>query len=98
MALSVLVMIFEKPVEHGFVGINVWISLGLFVIFALLSQIDLLLALGVFAGALAWNWGERRLWGLGLVAIVSPALIFLLFDIVFRIRFPRGILTNLWYG
>jgi hypothetical protein len=35
---------------------------------------------------------------LGLVAIVSPALVFFLFDMVFRIRFPRGLLTNLWYG
>lgn len=97
-ALSVLVMIFEKPVENEPVGINVWASLGLFAVFALLSQIDLFLGLGVFAGALAWAWGERRFWGLGLVAIVSPAMIFLLFDMVFRIRFPRGFLTNLWYG
>ena len=96
--LSVLVMIFEKPVEHDPVGINVWTSLGLFVVFSLLSWIDLFLSLGVFAGALAWIWGERRIWGLGLVAIVSPALIFFMFDVVFRIRFPRGILTNLWYG
>ncbi len=97
-ALSVLVMLFEKPVEHDPVGINVWTSLGLFVVFSLLSWIDLFLSLGVFAGALAWIWGERRIWGLGLVAIVSPALIFFMFDVVFRIRFPRGILTNLWYG
>ncbi|MEN8831118.1 tripartite tricarboxylate transporter TctB family protein [Pacificibacter sp.] len=98
MALSVLVMIFEKPVEQDPVGINVWTSLGLFAVFALLSHIDLFLGLGVFAGALAWVWGERRLWRLGLVAIVSPALVFFLFDMVFRIRFPRGLLTNLWYG
>ena len=98
MALSVLVMIFDAPTEHDPVGINVWTSLGLFVVFALLSRIDLFLALGVFAGALAWVWGERRIWGIGFVAVVSPALIFLLFDLVFRIRFPRGILTNLWYG
>ena len=91
-------MIFDAPTEHDPVGINVWTSLGLFVVFALLSRIDLFLALGVFAGALAWVWGERRIWGIGFVAVVSPALIFLLFDLVFRIRFPRGILTNLWYG
>lgn len=97
-ALSVLVMIFEKPIEHDPVGINVWTSMGLFVVFALLSRIDLFLGLGIFAGALAWAWGERRIWGIGLVAVISPALIFVLFDMVFRIRFPRGLLTNLWYG
>lgn len=98
MALCVLVMVFDRPIDHGPVGLNVWKSLGLFVVFALLAQIDLFLGLGVFAGALAWAWGERRLWGIGLVALVNPALIFLLFDQVFRIRFPRGLLTNLWYG
>jgi putative tricarboxylic transport membrane protein len=98
MALSVLVMIFDKKIEHDPMAFNVWTSLGLFVVFALLSQIDLFLGLSVFAGALAYTWGERRLWGIGLVSVLSPALIFLLFDQVFRIRFPRGLLTNIWYG
>ena len=98
MALSVLVMIFDAPADHGPVAFNVWTSLGLFAVFALVSRLDLFLALGVFAGALAWTWGERRVWGIGLVSLLSPALIFMLFDQVFRIRFPRGVLTNLWYG
>ncbi|ABV94183.1 hypothetical protein Dshi_2449 [Dinoroseobacter shibae DFL 12 = DSM 16493] len=98
MALSVLVMIFDAPKENKPVGPNVWVSLGLFVVFALVAQIDLFLGLGVFAGCLAWTWGERRPWGIGLVSVLSPLLIFLLFDLVFRIRFPRGLLTNLWYG
>lgn len=97
-ALSVLVMIFDKPVEHDPVKLNVWTSIGLFVVFALVAQVDLFLGLGVFAAGLAWTWGERRIWGIGLVAVVSPAVIFLLFDLVFKIRFPRGLLTNLWYG
>ena len=29
---------------------------------------------------------------------VMPLVIFLLFDQIFEIRFPRGLLTNLWYG
>lgn len=98
MALSVLVMIFDRPIPHDPVPLNVWTSLGLFVVFALLAQIDLFLGLGVFAGALTWVWGERRLWAVGVVSLVSPALVFLLFDQVFSIRFPRGLLTNLWYG
>ncbi|MET1414740.1 tripartite tricarboxylate transporter TctB family protein [Roseibium sp. HPY-6] len=98
MALSVLVMIFDRPIEHGPVVPNVWASIGLFAVFALVVQIDLFLGLGVFAAALAWLWGERRAWGIGLVGVVSPALIFLLFDQVFKIRFPRGLLTNIWYG
>lgn len=97
-ALSILVALFDRPIEHQPIGRNVWTSLGLFVVFAILAQIDLFLGLGVFAGALAWSWGERRVWGIGLVTLVSPLAIFLLFDMVFRIRFPRGLLTNLWYG
>lgn len=97
-ALSVLVMIFDRPIEHEPVGRSVWTSLGLFGVFALIAQVDLFLGLGVFAGALAFAWGERRPWGLGLVSVGSPLFIFFLFDTVFRIRFPRGILTNLWYG
>lgn len=98
MALSVLVMVFDKPIDHDTIGINVWTSLGLFVVFALLAQIDLFIGLGVFAAALARSWGERRYWSLAIVGLVSPALVFFLFDMVFRIRFPRGLLTNLWYG
>ncbi len=97
-ALSVLVMLFDRPIEHEPIPTTVWISLALFAVFALFARLDLFLGLAVFAGALAWFWGERRAWAVGLVSIVSPALIFLLFDQVFRIRFPRGVLTNLWYG
>ncbi|THH38218.1 tripartite tricarboxylate transporter TctB family protein [Aliishimia ponticola] len=97
-ALSVLVMVFDPPIEHAPIGLNAWTSMGLFAVFALLAQIDLFLGLGVFAGGLAYAWGERRIWGIGLVSVLSPALIFLLFDQAFRIRFPRGLLTDLWYG
>ncbi|MFK7889675.1 MAG: tripartite tricarboxylate transporter TctB family protein [Granulosicoccus sp.] len=65
--------------------------------FAALTVVDLFLALGAFAGALAFYWGERRFSALLLVTLVVPAVVFLLFDQVFEIRFPRGLLTNLWY-
>ena len=35
---------------------------------------------------------------LALVGAGIPIMIFFLFDLVFRVRFPRGILTSLWYG
>ena len=77
---------------------NVWKTMGLFLIFAAIAPLDLFLGLGVFALCLTALWGERRLWALVLVCLISPLFIFLLFDQVFEIRFPRGILTNLWYG
>ena len=77
---------------------NVWKTMGLFLIFAAIAPVDLFLGLGVFALCLTVLWGERRFWALVLVSLISPLSIFLLFDQVFEIRFPRGILTNLWYG
>ncbi len=73
-------------------------SIVLMAIFAALSHVDLFLALGVFAGLLAAYWGERRAHYLILVAVLVPLLVFFVFDQVFEIRFPRGLLTNLWYG
>ncbi len=73
-------------------------TMGLFVLFPLLTMVDLFLALGVFAAGLTLVWGERRIHILAVVGIVVPVLIFFLFDQVFEIRFPRGLLTNLWYG
>lgn len=77
---------------------TVWGTMLLMALFAALTALDLFLALGVFAAALSWFWGERRVWVLLLVGALIPAVIFFVFDIVFEIRFPRGILTNLWYG
>ena len=73
-------------------------TIVLFGVFALLTTIDLFLALAVFAVALSAWWGERRLWVFAFVGLVLPLAIFFLFDQVFEIRFPRGLLTNLWYG
>ncbi|MEM1342988.1 MAG: tripartite tricarboxylate transporter TctB family protein [Pseudomonadota bacterium] len=76
---------------------SVHLTLALMAVFALLMGIDLFLALGVFALCLAFAWGERRWAALALVGLAVPFAVFLLFDTVFEIRFPRGILTTLWY-
>lgn len=75
-----------------------WTSLLLMGAFALVAQVDFFLALSVFAVTLALVWGERRKSVLVLIGLVVPACVFFLFDLVFRIRFPRGLLTGLWYG
>lgn len=73
-------------------------TLLLLALFVAVTAIDLFLALGIFAASLSFFWGERRLPVLLLVGLVMPAVIFFLFDQVFEVRFPRGLLTNLWYG
>lgn len=75
-----------------------WFTLVALIGFVLLVQIDLFLALGVFAGGLSAMWGERQASRIAVVSLVMPIITFLLFDLVFRIRFPHGLLTSLWYG
>ena len=75
-----------------------WATFAALAAFVALIPIDLFIALGVFAGALAVMWGERRLHLIALVGVGVPLAVFFLFDLAFRIRFPRGVLTNLWYG
>ncbi len=77
---------------------TVYVSLGLMIGFTLLATVDLFLALGVFGACLTWIWGDRRWWALAIVGIVVPLGVFFLFDMVFEIRFRRGLLTSLWYG
>ena len=77
---------------------SVFISLALMVGFVLLTHLDFFIALGCFSGMLSFSWGERRLGALLLVTLFFPTFVFFLFDLVFEVRFPRGLLTNLWYG
>ena len=86
-------IIVDKRLDSKTVG-----SLVLFGVFGGLTFIDLFLALGTVAALLAMFWGERRWHVVVGIGLMMPALIFLLFDQVFEIRFPRGVLTNLWYG
>jgi hypothetical protein len=76
-----------------------WISMALMGVFYVLTTFaDMFIALIVVIFTMCLVWGERRIWMAALVALVTPATIFLLFDLVLKIRFPRGILTNLYYG
>ncbi len=73
-------------------------SMVLMLLFVAASHIDLFLALGAFAGCLCFYWGERRKFALAAVTLALPVCVFFLFDLVFEVRFPRGVLTTLWYG
>ena len=84
-----------KKIERD--GLQTWGSVALFVIFYPLTvYLDMLIAIAVVMFVMCLLWGERRIHVAGSVALVTPAAIFFLFDMVLRIRFPRGLLTN-WY-
>jgi len=76
-----------------------WASALLLGVFYLLAEyVDMMLALIVVMFALCLVWGERRWWVAASVAFGTAGLIFFSFDLVLQVRFPRGLLTNLYYG
>jgi len=89
----------EPPKKVAMEGIQTWGSVALFgVFYVITTYVDILIAIAVVMFAMCLLWGERRLHVAALVAVVTPASIFFLFDLVLRIRFPRGLITNWYYG
>jgi len=87
----------KPPKKIEWDGLHTWGSVALFVIFYPLTvYLDMLIAIAVVMFVMCLLWGERRIHVAGAVALVTPAAIFFLFDMVLRIRFPRGLFTN-WY-
>lgn len=96
--LSVLLIFRDKPYTLERLSGLVLGSMAMLVGFGFVAEVDLFLGIGLFAGSLTVLWGERRVWVVLLVGVVIPMAVFFLFDGLFDIRFPRGILTNFWYG
>ena len=78
---------------------HTWGSMFLFLLFYLLTvYTDMFIGIFVVMFLMSILWGEKRIWVSFLTDTITPGLIFLLFDYVLKIRFPRGILMNLYYG
>ena len=76
-----------------------WGSMILLVVFfALTVWLDMFIAISVVMFLMCLLWGERRIYVAISTALLTPFLIFLLFDLVLKVRFPRGILMNWYYG
>ena len=76
-----------------------WSSMLLMAAFYVITTyVDMFIALTVVIFAMSLLWGERRYWLAALTAVVTPASVFFLFDLVLKVRFPRGVLTELYYG
>ncbi len=75
-----------------------WGSMALMILFyALTTWVDMFVGIAVVMFGMSLLWGGR-IWVSALTAILTPLLVFLLFDLVLQIRFPRGLLTNWYYG
>jgi len=85
---------YPEPIKR-----TTWISMALMVVFyGLTVSADMFIGIAVVMFLMSLAWGERRILVALVNAIATPVLIFLLFDMVLRIRFPRGIITNWYYG
>ena len=89
----------NKPKAVSLEKYHTWGSILLFLLFYFLTvYTDMFIGIFVVIFLMSILWGEKRLWVAFLTATVTPGLVFLLFDFVLKIRFPRGILMNLYYG
>ena len=77
-----------------------WSSMLLFLIFYIIIFIsgDMFVAIPIVMFLMGLTWGQKKVWVSFTNAIVTPLSIFLLFDYVLQVRFPRGWLTNIYYG
>lgn len=87
------------PKQIRLEGIPTWGTIALFgVFFVLTVYVDMIIAIAATVFLMCLLWGERRLPVALAVSVIAPATVFLLFDKVLQIRFPRGLFTNWYYG
>ena len=76
-----------------------WGSIILLVIFyGMTTGVDFFVAIAVVMFLMCILWGEKRILVALSASMVTPILIFVLFDQVLQIRFPRGLLLDWYYG
>jgi hypothetical protein len=89
----------EPPEKVQREGLRAWGSIALFLMFYPITvYVDMMIGIAVVMFAMCLLWGERRVLVAGTLALATPFVIFFLFDLVLRVRFPRGLFTNWYYG
>ena len=69
----------------------------LFCFIIISKSIDFFLGLIFLSIAISLSWGERRIIPILFISVLFPLLVFLLFETMLNLRFPGGLLTNLYY-
>ena len=83
----------EKKLPKAF-----FITLFNFILFVLISKfLDFFLAISILSIFVSYYWGERRFIYLFLVSIIFPIVVFIFFETILGLRFPPGIITNIYY-
>ena len=69
-----------------------------FILFVIISKtLDFFLAISILSIFVSYCWGERRILYLLLVSIIFPIIVFIFFETILGLRFPPGIITNIYY-
>ena len=84
----------EKKLPRTF-----FLTLFSFVIFIVVSKtLDFFLAISALSIFVSFCWGEKRLIYLLLVGIIFPMVVFIFFETILGLRFPSGIITDIYYS
>ena len=84
----------EKKLPKSF-----FLTLLSFVIFVIVSKtLDFFLAISALSIFVSYYWGEKRIIYLLLVGIIFPVIVFIFFETILGLRFPPGIITNIYYS
>ena len=84
----------EKKLPRSF-----FLTLSSFDIFVVVSKtLDFFLAISALSIFVSYCWGEKRLFYLLLVGIIFPIIVFIFFETILGLRFPPGIITNIYYS
>ena len=76
-----------------------YLTLLNFILFIFVAKIlDFFLAISILSLLVSYFWGERRIFYLLLISIVFPAIVFIFFETILGLRFPPGIITNIYYN
>jgi putative tricarboxylic transport membrane protein len=76
-----------------------FLTLSSFLIFLIISKtLDFFLAISVLSIFVSYCWGEKRIFYLLLVGIIFPVIVFIFFETILGLRFPPGIITNIYYS
>ena len=76
-----------------------FITLVAFVLFLFIAKtLDFFLAIAVVSAVASYHWGEKRIIYLLIVSILFPIIVFIFFETFLGLRFPPGIITNIYYN
>ena len=76
-----------------------FITLFSFILFIFISKtLDFFLGISVLSVLVSYFWGEKRIIYLVIVSIIFPIIVFIFFETILGLRFPPGIITNIYYS